>query len=155
MKLYTECFFLRYQINPISPPDNSDQTILKDLMKQIGAVRLADVIRHYFKMNDPWYVQHAHSLSVLKRSLNAVNASTPHKSASTSHVGKEIQEIFYCDDCFVAFEGISPMKKDYSSVWIYCPSCKGQKNKSPILNYSFIRYINSNGSKENTLPKEG
>lgn len=98
--IYLEEFEKRYKVKFIF--GNQDSLILKDIVKATGE-RAGGIIRAYFKNDDPWFIKHAHSIDVLKKNLNVLNASLGDKKhGSTKKL--LLKDLITCSKCQKYFE---------------------------------------------------
>lgn len=79
LRRYTDAYEEVHKTKPVSINRGVDRTTIKDILRILGEERALEVVAHYVRMNDDWYVKKGHSLQVLKENLNVVNTSLSKK----------------------------------------------------------------------------
>lgn len=127
MDLYHDLYKRKYGVAPVIPNVGETNTIVRDLIRNVGLARTRQLIEQYLKMDgdNGWFSRHGHSLSVMKKNIEAVNAAT----GSGMKAGGPRQTLtmkihLSCDKCFVYFDWIGTDEQlDRTRL---CPACKGK-----------------------------
>lgn len=100
---YLKQFAVRFQSRAILTDD--DRAILGFIAKTVGIIEGARIIEQYFKMDDPWFLDNAYSLPVLKKNINKVKASMANtkKAVPSGDRGLKMLIKKSCDKCFQYF----------------------------------------------------
>lgn len=117
-EVYIESYKRRYGVNPIISTNGTDQTVFKDLARTIGVAKACQLVEHYFKMNNDWFVKKGHSVAVLKSELGVINGSLGDKPQQREAAqGLRMRVLVYCDNsgCDVKFERDVPMNHNFDS----------------------------------------
>lgn len=119
---YIEAYRNRYGTDPMFSLDNAHFTTLKDFSR-VAKEKSHDLIKHYLRMNDEWFIRNGHSLEVLKRSLSAVNADFGKKTiGAPTPKGVLMDAQLYCIDCKEFFSRAVPLNYDFNE-HAQCKKC--------------------------------
>lgn len=122
-EVYAEAYERRWRTKPVLSNNGSDQTILRDMIRQLGAPKVAELIRHYLEMDNEWFVKRYHPLETFKKEINAINADFGLlKSKQTIPKGLCLSVRFHCDKCMAEFLCVVPLAYNWERRTL-CPSC--------------------------------
>lgn len=113
---YVECYKRRYGVNPIVSTNGTDQTVFKDLARSLGITKACQLVEHYFKMNNDWFVKKGHSVAVLKSEIGVINGALGDKPQQQQALGgMKLRVLLYCDNlgCDVKFTRDVPMNHNF------------------------------------------
>ena len=125
LAIYRDAFKARYILEPVSRGDQSDQAIVKDLIRQVGRDKLETLILHYLTMSDEFFLSRGHDLHTLKKCLPSVNASMGTK---LSHMPKGTHILLCdlsCDICGAQYQDKVTVK-DFSKPLV-CHGCRDKE----------------------------
>lgn len=99
LDLYTKCHERVYKTKPVWPLGNLHLTLIQDI-RRMATDKTPNLIEHYFKMKDDWFVKRCHALDVLKQNLDKVNIDyeTKGKNIVRSEALK-ISTLVICEVC--------------------------------------------------------
>lgn len=103
---YVDSYKRRYGVAPIISTNGTDQTVFKDLARSLGIAKACQLVEHYFKMNNDWFVKKGHSVAVLKSEIGVINGALGDKPQQQASLGGLRMRVFlYCDarGCDVKF----------------------------------------------------
>jgi hypothetical protein len=83
---YREAYRRRYKTLPITINVGIEQTVLKDVIRAVGLPRAKEIVSHYLTMpgSKEFFLSVGHTLDVLWRNINQVNASLGAGQSSSS-----------------------------------------------------------------------
>lgn len=118
-KLYRVTWAKRYGMEP--EIEEYDNNALRALQGRLGTEKTKRLIEVYVNMNDKWFLENAHSLTVLQKNLLKVLAvmGVSDRSHNTSK-GIEIKTTIGCDGCYRPFTYIGA--PDFSKRMV-CQNC--------------------------------
>lgn len=121
---YRSSYFKRYKTEPILSQNGTDQTILKDMARSLGEQRTIDLLEHYLKMDNDWFVKKGHNLETFKREMNVVNSDMGLRASKSGNRSGNIKVFFSCDGCMVHSYIEVPFKYDWDQRTL-CSNCRG------------------------------
>jgi hypothetical protein len=123
--VYCEAYVKRYGGKPVFPTDNSHIFKFSEVQNLFRA-RALDVVRHYLKMNDEWFVRRGHAIEELIRNKDGVNADfSKHHSITGNNDGLRIDVSISCDRCFKYFKLNTTAHHLNSGLPRLCGECNG------------------------------
>lgn len=124
LDLYEEEFKKKYKTKPVYAANDYPAKAMLDIVKNAGD-SASDLIRHFFKMNDPWFERTGHSIDTLKKSIPAINASLGKLEAKPQQ-GQDlkIMKQIICDKCTTYFPWTGMVSVYTSKVEMLCERCK-------------------------------
>ena len=124
IEVYKAEYIKRYKVEPIFSMNRSDHQTLAEILKSLGYERSVMAIKQYLKMNgsNDWFTKKGHSLDVLKKDLNLVNAAIQKTISHEPRHGIPIELNFSCDNCFNYFKLRCDASHSFKSK-ILCPDC--------------------------------
>lgn len=118
---FSKAYEKRYHVKPFIEAE--DLQIFQFLAKTFGLDRGRQIVFHYVKMNDDWFLKTAHQAKNLRKDFHKVNAALGLKQGGaeeSSHI--RIKTTLYCDKCHVPFEWAgSPTDIERPSFGRFCP----------------------------------
>lgn len=128
--VYKTEYVKRYKVEPVFSMNRSDHQTLSEILKSLGYERSVMAIKQYLKMNgeNDWFTKRGHSIDVLKKDLNIVNAAIQKQIGHEPRHGIPIELNFSCDECHQYFR----LHCDASSSFkarILCPACQRPKTE--------------------------
>lgn len=118
MQVYANCYQATYKSKYIPALGHVDRTAIQDIRRMLPD-KAAQVIEHYFKMKERWFVEMRHSLEVLKRNLNKVYSDYEQSLGRSPAVKKtEVWCWDKCDECKSSF------KRPVDEFKTVCDSCR-------------------------------
>lgn len=119
LKVYENSYQAKYKTRYIPALGHVDRTIIADIKRMIPD-KAAQVIEHYFKLNDKYFVEMRHSLEVLKRNLNKVFSELERQEhrPKFANVGLWTWEV--CDKCRKSFKAKLDTSVDIQTI---CEQC--------------------------------
>lgn len=133
MHYYANAWASRYGEVPV--PQDNDYDVLRWLQKTLGKARSSQLITKYLKMNNAWFCENAHALSVLKKNLNLVIAAEGKRVYRQSDQ-KAIIFTAYCDYCPITTRThvyITCYAEDSDTTLRQCDSCRQQGRNAFIV----------------------
>lgn len=122
---YRAAYRERYKTDPILNVGMAS-TIVRDIIRNAGVSRAKLIVRHYLKMsgNDEYFIKRGHTLDVLQRDINLVNANLGAGSTSPS---KAIIIDTLCPSCGQYFKMSGPAMEILPRTHtVLCTSCEAK-----------------------------
>lgn len=126
VEVYKTEYVKRYKVEPVFSMNRSDHQTLSEVLKLLGYERSVMAIKQYLKMHgsNDWFTKKGHSLDVLKKDLNVVNAAIQKTITIEPREGFLIDLNFSCDQCFKYFRLTCDANNSFKARTI-CPECTG------------------------------
>lgn len=119
MKLYANCYKALYKSNYIPALGHVDRTTIADI-KRMAPDKAAQIIEHYFKMKDKYFVEMRHSLEVLKRNLNKVFSELERQEHRPKFANVGLWSWEVCDRCKKSFKTNLDTTAEIATICEHC-----------------------------------